>query len=77
MTISSIPPVTDPLWNDIVTGQVTKKWQILVIEIMMTRIATSLKNDPSPDNLQKCIEEVHGFFERNLAVAQADLEGLF
>ena len=77
MPVSSIPPKTDQIWRDIATGKVSKPWQMLALKIMLTRIANVTKTDSSPATLDKAAEEIHDFFEKNMALAQADLTALF
>jgi hypothetical protein len=44
---------------------------------MITRIVNASHADPSPTNVQKGAEEIHAFFEKNMKIAQADLQTIF
>lgn len=72
-----IPPVTDPRWRDLVTGKIVKPWHMLALKILMIRINNSTRFDPSPSNVDRCVWELHSFFERNIRVAELDLMAVF
>ncbi len=75
--ITSLPPKSDPRWRDIATGKLTKPWQSLALKIMITRIGSSVKADPSDANTQKGADEIYDFFAKNMKIAQADLQSIF
>jgi hypothetical protein len=68
-----LPPITHPIWKEIVLGKKQFQFQLLAAKIMMSRILLITKNDPSPRNVEKCINEVYEFFEKNEKIAQNDL----
>ncbi len=75
--MTALPPTTDPRWTDIVMGKKTVNWELLAAKILMMRIVSSSKTDSSPENIKKCVEEIHNFFEKNLKLAQNDLKNMF
>jgi hypothetical protein len=75
--ITTLPPKTDPRWRDLANGTLVRPWQTLALKIMMMRITGMVKNDPSPATLQKAIDEIYAFFEKNMKIAQPDLQSLF
>ncbi len=72
--ITSIPPKTDQRWKDVATGKLSRPWESLALKIMMTRITNTTKADPS--SIDKCAEEIHDFFEKNIKTAQHDLSAI-
>lgn len=75
--ITALPPASDPRWKNLVTGNMSKPLAMLALKIMMTRILNSTKADPSPANVDKNIQEVRSFFEKNMQLAQQDLATIF
>jgi len=43
------------------------------MKILMTRIVRETARDPSSANVQKCANEIHAFFQKNLKIASDDL----
>lgn len=76
MTDVALPPPSAACWRDAATGKTSKPWQMLALKIMMTRLVSSTKTDPSPANVEKCAKELYDFFEKNGKLAQADLSAL-
>ena len=50
----NIPPANDPIWTDIVTGNVKYEFDFLATKLLQSTLARSLADDPSPANLRKC-----------------------
>lgn len=58
-------------------GRIKFPAQMIAMKFMMMRISTSIRNDPSSDNLERCIDEVHEFFEKNPKLLLTDSSGFF
>lgn len=72
-----VPPSSDPIWRDIVTGQVPYSCEFMATKVLLTRIAASVSYDRS--RLGKGIEELRSLFEKNISIpkVQSDLWNLF
>ena len=71
--IDALPPSTDARWLRVVEGKITRPWSNLAMKILMTRIVRETARDPSSANVQKCANEIHAFFQKNLKIASDDL----
>jgi hypothetical protein len=69
-----LPTITHPIWKEIVLGKKQFQFRLLAAKIMMSRILLSTKNDPSPQNVDKCVNEVYEFFVKNEKIAQNDIK---
>ena len=58
-------------------GKKQYQFQLLAAKIMMSRIILSTKNDSSPQNVNKCVNEVYEFFVKNEKIAQNDIKQIF
>lgn len=58
----NIPPANDPIWTDIVTGNVKYEFDFLATKLLQSTLARSLADDPSPANLRKCCETLRELF---------------
>ena len=67
-----LPPITDKRWKDIVLGTDYIQPNLLVLKFMLSRINLRNKMDPSKENIQKSIDEVHNFFLKNMNTAADD-----
>ena len=72
-----LPPKTSSIWKEIVLGQKQFQFKFLAAKILMSRILLSTKNDPSPQNIDRCINEVYVFFVKNEKIAQYDIQQIF
>ncbi len=73
-----IPPASDPIWREIVTGQSKCDFDFLAAKLLQVTLARSLSKDPSPSNLQKCCETLRELFLQNAdqPLAQNDLKNI-
>jgi hypothetical protein len=62
---AELPPPTDQCWKDILAGRISKPWNQLALEIMLAHLSLSAKNDPSPQNIDRCAREVRDYFQKN------------
>jgi hypothetical protein len=72
-----LPPVSHAKWKELVTGKKSYQFQSLGIKIMMSRILISTSRDQSPQNVDRCIQEVYNYFTKNEKGSQKDLEQIF
>ncbi len=72
-----LPPLSHNAWKEMVLGNKQYQFQLLATKIMMSRILLSTKNDPSPQNINKCVNDVHEFFVKNEIIAQNDIKQIF
>ncbi len=72
-----LPPASHYIWKEMVLGKKQYQFQLLAAKIMMSRIILSTKNDSSPQNVNKCVGEVHEFFVKNEKIAQNDIKQIF
>ena len=72
-----IPPAYDHRWVDLVTGKISPKWELLALQMLMFRVVSSIKKDPSPKNIDKCIQDVRTYMEKNIKIAQSDIANIF
>jgi hypothetical protein len=75
--ITSLPPLSHASWRGVASGKITKPWSALAVRIMMTRICSETRRDPSSANIDKCAQEIRSFYAKNLQIAQTDLRAIF
>jgi len=72
-----VPLKTNSKWKELVTGQKTYQFQFLATKILMSRLIMSTKNNSSPENINKCIDDAYNFFVKNEKFTQNDLNQIF
>ncbi len=72
----NIPPSNDPIWIDIVTGNVKYDFEYFAAKLLQGAMARTFHRDPSPENLRKCCETLRELFVSNAdqPLAQNDLK---
>jgi hypothetical protein len=45
--------------------------------MMLARVIRSAQRDSSPENVQRCVNEIHDFFARYERVLQQDINAIF
>lgn len=75
----TLPPSTDPIWVDIITGKKNYIFQCLAIQITLMRLTVSVQYDLSVEHLEKCANELRTVLEKNSAQpsARRDIQKLF
>ncbi len=71
--VNVVLPENHQRWREIASGKVYIEFHSLAVKIMLGRILTSTRNDPSHDNLQKRSAELRDFFVKNERIVQGDL----
>ncbi len=74
-----IPPISHPVWGDIVSGKVSYDYEFLATKLILRYLTFQVKSHPTPDNIQRCAQELRNVFERNasLSCVQRDLIQIF
>jgi hypothetical protein len=74
-----VPPVSHPAWKNIVSGKDIYQLEFLAIKFLLGYLTLQVKRDPSPQVIQKCAQELHDIFARNvdLISVQRDLTKIF
>jgi hypothetical protein len=74
-----VPPVSHPAWKNIVSGKVQHQFEFLAIKFLLGYLTLQVKRDSSPQIVQKCAQELHDIFVRNvdLISVQRDLTKIF
>jgi hypothetical protein len=73
----SVPAKTDPRWRNLVLGTQPVVPKLLALKFMLSRITLATRNDQSPATVQKGIDELFEFFQRNPKIVAADAASLF
>lgn len=61
----SLPPAYHPVWANLVTGKIQHPLKFLAAKIMLGRLIRRTENDPSPENIRNCCEQIRGIYEKN------------
>ncbi|WP_027185789.1 hypothetical protein [Desulfovibrio inopinatus] len=75
----SVPSKSNKTWTDIVTGKKTYQLKFLAAKILLGRLTHAVKDDPSPGNIQKSIDQLHALFSKNAHMpnVQEDIKTIF
>ncbi len=75
----NVPPISHPTWRHIVTGEATYSFEFLATKFLLGYLSLQVNRDPSPLTIQKCAQELHDIFARNLDLpsVQRDLKLIF
>jgi hypothetical protein len=74
----NLPPPSDPLWSDIVTGRRRVAFEFLAARMLVTRLQMTAMRDKSPQNVSLLAGQLHELFAENrtLPAAKKDLAKL-
>jgi hypothetical protein len=72
-----LPPKTDQRWRNLVLGTTAATPKLLALKFILSRLTLATKKDPSPANVQKSVDELYEFFQRNPRMVEADTATLF
>ena len=72
-----IPPKEDPRWVELLKGQIRHRFQLASAAMIVSRCQRQVFGDPSPQTIQKNLDELHSFFTKFENVASDDLIGIF
>src|SRR6266496_1485457 len=73
--IMDVPPASHPAWKNIVLGKDQHQFEFLATKFMLGYLTLQVKRDSSSQIVQKCAQELHDIFVRNvdLISVQRDL----
>lgn len=72
-----IPEKNDSRWKDIVTTTTAFPLQGLAAKMLLMRVRTMTKLDPTPAQINEAIKIIYDFFSKNEETLKYDLEILF
>lgn len=74
-----VPPVSHPAWKNLVSGKDQHQFEFLATNFLLGYLTLQVKRDSSPQIIQKCAQELHDIFARNvdLVSVQRDLIKIF
>lgn len=74
-----LPSKTNRTWQDIVTGKKTFQLKFLASKILLGRLTRSASENPSPDNIKACVDQLYAVFEKNAKIptVQEDITTIF
>lgn len=72
-----LPAESDRRWRMLILGEIHYKPSMLACQILLSYAFTSVKHDPSPENVQRCIGKLRAFYERYPRVAETELRPIF
>jgi hypothetical protein len=62
----TVPAPTDPVWRDILLGNVSFTFESLALKILLSRLMLEIKYDKSDEILNKTTKQLHNFFVENV-----------
>lgn len=74
---SYVPPRSDPHWDMVATGRISRPWANLAMKILMARIDREIAKDRTDANVRRCGDQVFEFFKKNEQAAAEDLRAIF
>jgi len=72
-----LPPKSDPRWHDLVLGRNPNPPKLLALKFLLTRVSLAAKKDSSPTAIQKGVDELYEFFQKNPRIVEADAAAYF
>jgi len=75
----SLPAKSRKEWRDLVTGKKTVTLKFLAFKIVLGRLTRSTNENPSPDNIAACIDQLYDVFAKNehMPSVQEDIKTIF
>lgn len=72
-----LPPKSHPRWKELVCGKTRVNFSLLATKFFMARVTGAARNNPSPENISRLIDEAYSFFSKNEKFALKDIESIF
>ena len=66
----------DSQFEKIIMGKEKHKFSMLGLSLLFSRLNTMYEKNPTPEQLNKCVEEVNGFVKKYEKIVARDLEKL-
>ncbi|GBC59438.1 hypothetical protein DENIS_0377 [Desulfonema ishimotonii] len=79
MTTITVPPSTDRIWYDIVTGKVTYQFDFIAAKILMGRLRVKVRHNPGPGVIRSGARELWEVFDKNVRMpsVQKDMKKIW
>ncbi len=72
-----IPDKTDPRWIDLVSHQDEIPLVAFASKMLLTRVRSLVKNDPSSQKVQEAVSIAYDFFKKNEHSVKEDIKFIF
>ncbi len=72
-----IPSKSNPKWVALVNGSTKPNFKVFAGNMMLSQCARKIKNDPSPQSIQACVDEAYTFFSKYENLYHDDLMAVF
>jgi len=72
-----IPERNDPRWTSLLTGKITHKFKSVPAGMCVSRNTREYNREPSPEHLQKVIDETYAFFDKYKNIITEDITAVF
>jgi hypothetical protein len=72
-----IAPKTDPRWMNLLNGKLQHKFQVVAAAMMVSKCQRQVARDPSPQSMQKTLDELHAYFTNFENLVTNDLKVIF
>lgn len=72
-----IPSKSHPKWVPLLRGDANLQFKVFAGNMMLSQCARRIKSDPSPQNVQTCVDEAHAFFSKYENLYSAELKTHF
>ncbi|CAG0978467.1 hypothetical protein GPROT1_02109 [Gammaproteobacteria bacterium] len=74
-----VPSASHPMWGNIVSGKARFEFEFLATKLILRHLTFQVKQNPSPDTVLRCAQELRNVFARNLSLScvQRDLIQIF
>ncbi|OUD14163.1 hypothetical protein [Thioflexithrix psekupsensis] len=72
-----IPDKSALIWRQLIMGEREYRFKLVPASMMLSRLIRSVQSDNSEANIQRCIDELHHFFNHYHVVLSKDIQILF
>lgn len=74
-----VPAASHSMWGSIVSGKASFEFEFLATKLILRHLTFQVKENPSPDTVLRCAQELRNVFARNLSLScvQRDLIQVF
>lgn len=74
-----LPSARNPIWKDLIRRDNQYQFDFLATKIILSRLNLRCRLNNSPEELDRCVNELRAFFEKNLYLpkVQNDLKRVF
>ena len=73
---SAVPPVSSPVWQEIITGHKTVDTSAVGLQMMMERVRLSVERNPTEATQKAGIKILHQFFSKHQSRLQSEIQQL-